>query len=144
MLSKLRRWCLICRTSRRIPSSFDRHNAEAEAIDLLMEIGRIDELVQYIDKTNSDRISTYLAQVSSYVPEPEDGQVLAVAVAGLRKLGKHPEALLMAVGRPAAQPLPFPLPCPHLSLVLLSRSASAALPLILHLFPLSSSSSHPP
>jgi len=53
---------------------FITHNAEAEAIDLLMEIGRIEELVQYVDKSNDDRICTYLAQVASYVPEPEDSQ----------------------------------------------------------------------
>jgi 26S proteasome regulatory subunit N1 len=76
---------------------FMKHNAEAEAIDLLMEVGRIEELIQYVDKTNCDRICAYLGQLAQYVPEPEDGIVLTVAVNSLRKLSRYPEALMMAV-----------------------------------------------
>ena len=76
---------------------FMKHNAEAEAIDLLMEVGRLDELVAHVDKTNCDRICAYLAQLAQYVPEPEDSMVLTVAVDSLRKLDRYPEALMMAV-----------------------------------------------
>ena len=114
---------------------------------MLMEIGRVEDLTQHVDKTNFERIITYLeqvyhsfitrflstrvlrfpasalptdsaepsytnmhpsvhgcrapTQVASYVPEPEDAHVLGVCVASLRKLGKHPEALLIAVPPPA-------------------------------------------
>jgi hypothetical protein len=43
---------------------FMKHNAEAEAIDLLMEVSRLDELVAHVDKTNCDRICAYLSQLS--------------------------------------------------------------------------------
>jgi len=76
---------------------FMKHNAEAEAIDLLMEVSRLDELVAHVDKTNCDRICAYLSQLSMYVPEPEDSMVLTVAVNSLRKLDRFPEALMMAV-----------------------------------------------
>ena len=76
---------------------FMQHNAEAEAIDLLMEVGRLDEIVQHVDKTNVDRICMYLGQMAQYVPEPEDSMVLTVAVDSLRKVGRLPEALMMAV-----------------------------------------------
>ena len=39
----------------------------------------------------------YLGQLAQYVPEPEDSMVLTVAVDALRKIGKLPEALMMAV-----------------------------------------------
>ena len=43
---------------------FMKHNAEAEAIDLLMEVGRLEEIVQHVDKTNCDRICMYLGQLA--------------------------------------------------------------------------------
>ena len=61
------------------------------------QVGRIEELIQYVDKTNCDRICAYLGQLAQYVPEPEDGIVLTVAVNSLRKLARYPEALMMAV-----------------------------------------------
>ena len=76
---------------------FMAHNTESEAIDLLMEVGRLDELLPHIDATNCDRVVMYLVQVASYVPEPEDGEVLLIAVKCRRKLGKAPEALRLAL-----------------------------------------------
>ena len=76
---------------------FFKHNAEAEAIDLLMEVGRLEELIEHVDKTNCDRICGYLGSLAMYVPEPEDSMVLTVAVNALRKLERYPEALMMAV-----------------------------------------------
>ena len=76
---------------------FMKHNAEAEAIDLLMEVGRLEELVQHVDKTNCDRICAYLGSLAQYVPEPEDTTVLTAAVNALRKLDRFPEALMFAV-----------------------------------------------
>eukprot|EP00322_Chrysochromulina_rotalis_P022638 CAMPEP_0115890898 /NCGR_PEP_ID=MMETSP0287-20121206/33586_1 /TAXON_ID=412157 /ORGANISM="Chrysochromulina rotalis, Strain UIO044" /LENGTH=644 /DNA_ID=CAMNT_0003347679 /DNA_START=26 /DNA_END=1956 /DNA_ORIENTATION=+ len=76
---------------------FMKHNAEAESIDLLMEVGQLGELVQYADDTNVDRICAYLSQLSQYVPEPEDAMVLEVAVGVQRKLNRYPEALMLAV-----------------------------------------------
>ena len=58
-----------------------------------------------MDKTNCERVVMYLSQVAMYVPEPEDGQVLAVAVASLRKIGRHAEAMRLAVRAAAYPPL---------------------------------------
>ena len=76
---------------------FVSHNSEAEAIDLLMEVGQLSHLLAHVDKTNYARICLYLGQVASYVPEPEDSQVLTVAVDALRKMEKWPEALRIAM-----------------------------------------------
>ena len=54
---------------------FIQNNAEAEAIDLLMEVGQLECLTPHVDATNCGRICMYLVQVSQYVPEPEDSQV---------------------------------------------------------------------
>jgi 26S proteasome regulatory subunit N1 len=64
---------------------FVHSNAEAEAIDLLMEVGKLEALTPHVDATNCDRICMYLVQVSQYVPEPEDTQVGRAAV--LRRAG---------------------------------------------------------
>lgn len=64
---------------------FVQNNAEAEAIDLLMEVGKLEALTPHVDATNCDRICMYLLQVAQYVPEPEDAQV------GRAWRGLHPQ-----------------------------------------------------
>ena len=76
---------------------FISHNSEAEAIDLLTEVGQLDALLPHVDKTNCERICLYLEQLASYVPEPEDSEVLNVAVNALRQVGRFPEALRVAL-----------------------------------------------
>ena len=43
---------------------FVKHNSDAEAIDLLMEVGKLEELVPHVDKTNCERVVMYLSQVA--------------------------------------------------------------------------------
>jgi len=76
---------------------FIASNAESEAIDLLMECGQLDALPPHVDEANQERVVLYLVQVSSYVAEPEDAQVLQVAIAILRKLRRFPEAMRLAL-----------------------------------------------
>ena len=76
---------------------FIASNAESEAIDLLMECGQLDALPPHVDDANQERVVLYLVQVSSYVAEPEDEQVLQVAIAILRKLRRFPEAMRLAL-----------------------------------------------
>ena len=49
---------------------FMKHNAEAEAIDLLMEVGRLEEIVQHVDKTNWTASACTSASSPSTCPSP--------------------------------------------------------------------------
>lgn len=56
-----------------------KHNAEPEAVDLLMEVEDLDLLVEHVDSTNYKRTCLYLTSSSSYLPSPDD--ILALDIA---------------------------------------------------------------
>jgi len=53
------------------------HNAEAEAVDLLIEVQRLKILLELdsIDENNYQRICLYLMKTASYMSDPDDLQV---------------------------------------------------------------------
>lgn len=53
-----------------------KHNAEADACDLVMEIDRVQLLGDYVDKDTYPRVCLYLLGCVPYVPEPEDTVLL--------------------------------------------------------------------
>lgn len=55
-----------------------RHNAEADACDLCMEIERVDLLAEHVDKDSYVRVCLYLLSCVPYVPEPEDTVLLKI------------------------------------------------------------------
>lgn len=73
------------------------HNAEPEAVDLLLEVERLDLLEAYCDDKNYARTCLYLVSCCSYLPEPDDAAVLKVAHAIYTKMGKHHDALRVAL-----------------------------------------------
>eukprot|EP00128_Syssomonas_multiformis_P017422 Colp12_sorted_trinity150504_noHs@33728 len=74
-----------------------KHNAEAEACDLLMEIERLDLLEQFVDKEAYQRVCLYLVSCVPYVAEPEDSALLKTALGIFRKFDKYPSALALAI-----------------------------------------------
>lgn len=50
------------------------HNAEAEAIDLLIEVQRLKNLLKLdtIDENNYERICLYLTKTADYMSDPDD------------------------------------------------------------------------
>lgn len=74
-----------------------KHNAEHEACDLLMELEKLPEIVQYVDETNLDRVCLYLEQSANYVVEPEDTETRKVVLDIFRKHDRIPEAFQMAI-----------------------------------------------
>eukprot|EP00123_Amoebidium_parasiticum_P014745 comp22625_c0_seq1/m.34770 comp22625_c0_seq1/g.34770 ORF comp22625_c0_seq1/g.34770 comp22625_c0_seq1/m.34770 type:complete len:874 (-) comp22625_c0_seq1:42-2663(-) len=73
-----------------------RHNAEAEACDLLMEIERLDLLEKCVEKDDYPRVCLYLVSCVNYVPEPEDTQLLRTALNIFRKFDQRVEAMRLA------------------------------------------------
>ena len=73
-----------------------KHNAEPEAVDLLIEVERLDILADHVTTANHARTCLYLFSCSSYLPEPEDAEVLKVAHAIFMKVEKYTEAMRVA------------------------------------------------
>ncbi len=53
-----------------------KHNAEADACDLLMEIEQVEMMHEYVEKETYQRVCLYLLSCVPYVPEPEDTVLL--------------------------------------------------------------------
>lgn len=55
-----------------------QHNAEAEAVDLLLEVRQLSKLVDspVVDERNYERVCLYLIRSSNYIVDPEDLDVL--------------------------------------------------------------------
>lgn len=48
------------------------HNAEPEAVDLLIEVEQIPMLLEHVDSKNFARTCLYLVSCASYVPDLDD------------------------------------------------------------------------
>jgi hypothetical protein len=73
------------------------HNAEPEAVDLLLEVDRLDDLVPLVDDKNYARTCLYLTSCCTYLPEPDDQRVLEVSHAIYMKMGKMHDGLRVAL-----------------------------------------------
>ncbi|KAG2717390.1 hypothetical protein I3843_03G174900 [Carya illinoinensis] len=74
-----------------------KHNAEPEAVDLLMEVEDLDILVEHVDSTNFKRTCLYLTSSARYLPGPDDMLVLDIAHLIYSKFEEYPNALQIAL-----------------------------------------------
>ncbi|PIN03785.1 26S proteasome regulatory complex, subunit RPN1/PSMD2 [Handroanthus impetiginosus] len=74
-----------------------KHNAEPEAIDLLMEVEDLDLLVEHVDSANYKRTCLYLTSSAKYLPGPDDMLVLDIAHSIYMKFEEYPRALQIAL-----------------------------------------------
>ncbi|KAL6603546.1 hypothetical protein ACP70R_043907 [Stipagrostis hirtigluma subsp. patula] len=74
-----------------------KHNAEPEAVDLLMEVEDLDLLVEHVDATNYKRACLYLTSSSKYLPAPDDMLALEIAFTIYLKFGDLASALRIAL-----------------------------------------------
>lgn len=70
-----------------------RHNAEAEAVDLLIEVQRIKKLIDLdaIDESNYRRICLYLLKTADFMSDPEDLSVCSGLVLFFKKCLQYSE-----------------------------------------------------
>ena len=73
------------------------HNAEPEAVDLCLEVGRLDLLGPAVDEGNCARTCLYLLACAAYLPEPEDDAALRAAFRAYEGVGRHADALRVAL-----------------------------------------------
>ncbi|KAH9424816.1 26S proteasome non-ATPase regulatory subunit 2 [Dermatophagoides pteronyssinus] len=75
-----------------------RHNAEAEACDLLIEIERLDLLDKYIDNEDlCQKVCLYLRSVVPFVPDPDNTNLLKTIMSIFLKFDKLTEACRVAM-----------------------------------------------
>ncbi len=73
------------------------HNAEHEAVDLLLEVEMLDRLMPHVDENNYDRVCLYLTSCANYVPEPDDAIILKITYDIYKKMKQFPSALRIAL-----------------------------------------------
>lgn len=76
------------------------HNAEAEAVDMLMEVKQLSKLVDMsvVDERNYERVCLYLIRSATYVVDPDDLATLYDTAFRLYKSQKkYPHALRIAI-----------------------------------------------
>ncbi|KAK4577643.1 hypothetical protein RGQ29_027951 [Quercus rubra] len=74
-----------------------KHNAEPEAVDLLMEVEDLDLLIEHVDSTNFRRTCLYLTSSARYLPGPDDMLVLDIAYMIYIKFEEYSNALQIAL-----------------------------------------------
>jgi len=74
-----------------------KHNAEPEACDLLMEVDKLDRIIDQIDSNNYKRVCLYLLGCTYYVAEPEDTEILRIVMKIYRKVEQPGDALRVAM-----------------------------------------------
>mmetsp|Transcript_31070 Transcript_31070/g.68978 ORF Transcript_31070/g.68978 Transcript_31070/m.68978 type:complete len:901 (-) Transcript_31070:581-3283(-) len=73
------------------------HNAEPEAVDLLLEVEQLDSLLAHVDDKNYSRTCLYLVSCCNYLPEPDDQAVLDLAHKIYMKMTKYHDAMRVAL-----------------------------------------------
>ncbi|KAI8377981.1 armadillo-type protein [Radiomyces spectabilis] len=76
---------------------FLRHNAEADAVDLLLELESITELPRFVDKDTYERVCLYMVGCVNLLAPPDDIQFLRTARAIYRQQEKYPQALILSI-----------------------------------------------
>ncbi|GJJ69799.1 26S proteasome regulatory subunit N1 [Entomortierella parvispora] len=76
---------------------FLAHNAEADAVDLLLQLDIVPKLVDFVDKNSYKRVCLYIAGCVNYLESPDDAICLRTAHDIYMKHGKFSEALLIAI-----------------------------------------------
>jgi len=87
---------LMCLVEEIVPWNM-AHNAEPEAVDLCLEVNRLDLIQTSVDDTNCGRACLYLLSCASYLPEPEDRVVYTCAFDSYMKVGFSTHALRVAL-----------------------------------------------
>lgn len=76
---------------------FLKHNAEADAVDLLLEIESIEKLPQYLDNTTYARVCLYMVSCVPLLAPPDDTAFLHTAYSIYLSHGQLTQALTLAI-----------------------------------------------
>merc|ERR1712002_1412175 len=73
------------------------HNSETDCTDLLMEIERLDLLIDSVDQKCYKKVCLYLKSCVPYDPDPENTILMKTALQIYRKFDKYCEAMVVAL-----------------------------------------------
>lgn len=76
---------------------FLKHNAEADAVDLLLELEYINVIADKVDDKTYNRVCQYMVSCVPLLVPPDDEQFLRTAAAIYAKHDRLPEALALAI-----------------------------------------------
>lgn len=74
-----------------------KHNAEADAVDLLLELESIDKLPPFVEQEQYARVCLYMVSCVNLLVPPDDTTFLRTAHEIYRKHGRYSEALVIAL-----------------------------------------------
>ncbi|GAA5826816.1 hypothetical protein JCM11251_002904 [Rhodosporidiobolus azoricus] len=73
------------------------HNGEADAVDLLLELEAIEEIIPHVDANTYPRVCLYMVSTVNYLTPPDDVRVLKTAREIYKKQNRYTEAITLAV-----------------------------------------------
>ncbi|KAF2829320.1 26S proteasome non-ATPase-like protein regulatory subunit 2 [Ophiobolus disseminans] len=76
---------------------FLKHNAEADAVDILSELEMIDQVEQYIDENTYGRVCLYMVSNVPLLTYPDNDKFLRTAYQVYRKYEKYTQAVALAI-----------------------------------------------
>ena len=76
---------------------FLKHNAEADAIDLLSEIERIKDITKYLDENTFSRVCLYMVSIVPFLTTPDDKEFLETAHSIYRHYKRLPQSMDLAI-----------------------------------------------
>ncbi len=76
---------------------FLSHNAEADAVDILSELERIQEIPSYLNENTYPRVCLYMLSMVNLLTYPEDQQFLRTAHDIYKQYNKLPQAMVLAI-----------------------------------------------
>lgn len=88
---------VILQLSLKIVPYFMKHNGEADAVDLLLEIESVEKLPQFVDENTYQRVCQYMVACVPLLPQPEDVTFLQTAYSIYLSQSQLTEALLLAI-----------------------------------------------
>ncbi|KAL5428611.1 proteasome regulatory particle base subunit [Paraphaeosphaeria minitans] len=76
---------------------FLKHNAEADAVDILSELEMIDQIEQYLDADTYSRVCLYMVSTVPLLTYPDNDKFLRTAYQVYRKYKQYTQAVVLAI-----------------------------------------------
>ncbi|KAF2240992.1 26S proteasome non-ATPase-like protein regulatory subunit 2 [Trematosphaeria pertusa] len=76
---------------------FLKHNAEADAVDLLSDLEMIDQIEQYLDEDTYARVCLYMVSTVPLLTYPDNDKFLRSAFSIYRKYKQYTQAIILAI-----------------------------------------------
>lgn len=83
--------------SLKIVQYFLKHNAEGDAVDLLLEVEQIEKLIEFVDDSTFSRVCLYMVSCVPYLAPPDDISFLSTAYSIYLQNNQLTQALTLAI-----------------------------------------------